>query len=97
LSSTPYRTLRFHTKAIRSVIFHKKYPLFATCSDDSTIRVFHYEVFDDWLKDPLIVPLKILNKHVKTSSLGVLNITFHPTQPWLFSSGADQTIRLFTS
>ena len=27
---------------------------------------------------------------------GVLDCKFHPTQPWLFTAGADKTIRLFT-
>lgn len=28
--------------------------------------------------------------------VGVLDCQFHPTQPWLFTAGADSTIRLFT-
>ncbi|KAL0482755.1 rRNA maturation protein bop1 [Acrasis kona] len=98
ISSRPYKTMRFHRKAVRSVAFHKRYPLFATASDDGQIHVFHCQVFvDDWLKDPIIVPVKILRGHKITSHLGVLDIEFHPTQPWLISGGADQTIRLFTS
>ena len=50
----------------------------------------------DLLKNPLIVPVKILKGHKVVSDLGVLCCEFHPTQPWLFSSGADHTIRLFT-
>lgn len=98
LSAQPYKTLRYHDRAVRGVAFHKRYPLFATCSDDGTIRVFHSSVFDDWTKEPMIVPLKILKGHGVTSySLGVMDIAFHPTQPWLFSAGADTTIRLYTS
>jgi ribosome biogenesis protein ERB1 len=26
---------------------------------------------------------------------GVIDCVFHPTQPWLFSAGADKTIMLF--
>jgi len=97
LSDTSFKTLKYHSKAVRSVAFHPTYPLFATCSDDAYIRVFHCTVFEDWLKDPLIVPLKIIKAHKEASELGILDIKFHPTQPWLFSSGADQTIRLYTS
>lgn len=50
----------------------------------------------DLLQNPLIVPVKVLRGHVVTHDLGVLDVTFHPTQPWVFSSGADATIRLFT-
>ena len=40
----------------------------------------------DLLKNPLIVPVKILKGHKVVSDLGVLCCEFHPTQPWLFSS-----------
>lgn len=96
LSVRPYRTLRYHTQAIRSVAFHRSYPLFASCSDDGTIQVFHGMVYNDLMQNPLIVPVKILRGHQVTSNLGVLDVQFHPTQPWLISSGADSTLRLWT-
>ena len=33
--------------------------------------------------------------HAIEGGLGVLDVAFHPTQPWLFSCGADGTVRLF--
>ncbi|GAA6091182.1 ribosome biogenesis protein bop1, partial [Tachysurus ichikawai] len=50
----------------------------------------------DLLQNPLIVPVKVLKGHTITHDLGVLDVAFHPTQPWVFSSGADATVRLFT-
>ena len=50
----------------------------------------------DMLQNPLIVPVKILRGHERSKNLGVLSCVFHPTQPWVFSSAADNTIRLFT-
>ncbi|KAJ8303053.1 hypothetical protein KUTeg_019449 [Tegillarca granosa] len=50
----------------------------------------------DLLQNPLIVPVKLLRGHTHNKDLGVLDCHFHPTQPWIFSSGADCTIRLFT-
>jgi ribosome biogenesis protein ERB1 len=97
ISSTSFKTLKYHSKAVRAVAFHPTYPLFATCSDDAYIRIFHCTVFDDWVRDPMIVPVKILKAHKRTSDLGILDLKFHPTQPWLFTSGADKSIRLFTS
>jgi ribosome biogenesis protein ERB1 len=41
LSSTPYKTLKFHEKAVRGVQFHRRYPLFASAADDGTVHVFH--------------------------------------------------------
>jgi ribosome biogenesis protein ERB1 len=37
LGDKPYQTLRFHKKAIRNVVFHPTYPLFASCSDDGNL------------------------------------------------------------
>jgi ribosome biogenesis protein ERB1 len=52
-------------------------------------------VYKDLMQDPLIVPVKILRGHMIRENLGVLDCIFHPQQPWLFSCGADMTIRLY--
>ncbi|XP_022061400.2 ribosome biogenesis protein bop1 [Acanthochromis polyacanthus] len=96
LSTKPYKMLRHHKKAVRGVAYHRSYPLFASASDDGSVIVCHGTVYNDLLQNPLIVPVKVLRGHVITHDLGVLDVTFHPTQPWIFSSGADATIRLFT-
>lgn len=95
LSSTPYKTLKYHERAVRSVGFHKRYPLMASSSDDGTVHVFHSTVYSDLMRNPLVVPVKILRGHTVTKRLGVLAFEFHPTQPWLFSAGADGQIHLF--
>ncbi|XP_008297551.1 ribosome biogenesis protein bop1 [Stegastes partitus] len=87
---------RHHKRAVRGVAYHRSYPLFASASDDGSVIVCHGTVYNDLLQNPLIVPVKVLRGHVITHDLGVLDVTFHPTQPWIFSSGADATIRLFT-
>ncbi|XP_055559801.1 ribosome biogenesis protein BOP1 [Falco cherrug] len=96
LSTRPYQLLRHHKKALRAVAFHKHYPLFASGSDDGTVIVCHGMVYNDLLQNPLLVPVKVLKGHVITLDLAVLDVIFHPTQPWVFSSGADGTIRLYT-
>ncbi|XP_049848161.1 ribosome biogenesis protein BOP1 homolog [Schistocerca gregaria] len=95
LGSSPYKVFRYHKQCVRSVQFHPRYPLFATCSDDGSIHVYHATVYQDLLTNPLIVPLKVLRGHSIKSDLGVLDLAFHPTQPWLFSAGSDRTVRLF--
>lgn len=98
LSSTPYKTLRYHEKAVRSIKFHKSnLPLFASASDDGSIHVFHGTVYDDLMTNPLLVPLKKLTGHKIVNSLGVLDLVWHPKEAWLFSSGADGTARLWTT
>ena len=47
LASTPYKTLRYHDKAVRSVNFHKRLPLFSSVADDGNIHIFHATVYDD--------------------------------------------------
>ncbi|OWF53508.1 Ribosome biogenesis protein bop1 [Mizuhopecten yessoensis] len=96
LSTKPYQTLRHHKKALRQVCYHKRYPLFASASDDGTVIVCHGMVYNDMLKNPLIVPVKVLKGHSVTKDLGVMDCVFHPTQPWVFSAGADFTVRLFS-
>ncbi|XP_070604567.1 ribosome biogenesis protein BOP1 [Erythrolamprus reginae] len=96
LSTKPYRVLRHHKAALRSVAFHPSYPLFASGSDDGSVIVCHGMVYNDLLQNPLLVPVKVLRGHVPAHDLGVLDVLFHPTQPWLFSAGADATVRLFT-
>ncbi|KAK4051108.1 Ribosome biogenesis protein erb1 [Microbotryomycetes sp. JL221] len=98
LSSTPYKTLRFHSRAVRSVSFHSKFPLFFSISDDGLIHVFHSSVYNDLLTNALIVPLKVLRGgHEIKDSLGVLDAKWHPTEPWIVSVGADGMGRIWST
>jgi len=96
LSTKPYKTLRSHKKALRQVAFHRHYPLFASASDDGTVIVCHGRIFNDLMQNPLIVPVKVLKGHKVQGELGVLDCQFHPSQPWIFTAGADHLIRLYT-
>ncbi|XP_053672587.1 ribosome biogenesis protein BOP1 homolog isoform X2 [Anopheles nili] len=96
LSTKPYQTLRIHNSAIRSVAFHLRYPLFASAGDDRSVIVSHGMVYNDLLQNPLIVPLRRLKNHASVNDFSVFDVVFHPTQPWVFSSGADNTVRLYT-
>ena len=96
LSATPYKTLKYHERAIRSTRYHGRYPLMASASDDGAVHIFHSTVYNDLMRNPLIVPVKILRGHTVTAKkFGVLSIHFHPTQPWIFTAGADGKIILF--
>lgn len=67
----------------------------ASASDDGTVHVFHSMVYSDLMRNPLIVPVKILRGHSVNKKFGVLTIAFHPTQPWIFSGGSDGKIILY--
>ncbi|XP_045465857.1 ribosome biogenesis protein BOP1 homolog [Harmonia axyridis] len=96
LSTKPYQVLRLHGTAVRGVAFHKRYPLFASGSDDKSLIVSHGMVYNDLLQNPLIVPLKRLEDHKQYNDFGIFGVHFHPMEPWVFSSGADGTINLYT-
>ncbi|KAL9596710.1 MAG: hypothetical protein Q9219_005621 [cf. Caloplaca sp. 3 TL-2023] len=106
----PYKTLRYHAKAVRQVGFHAGgYPLFADASDDGSCQVFHGEVggggsgangggvggVGDWGVNAAIVPVKVLRGHGVKGGLGVLDLGWHPREAWLVSAGADGTCRLW--
>ncbi|CAH2041807.1 unnamed protein product, partial [Iphiclides podalirius] len=95
LSSKPYQTLRLHGGAVRAVAFHRRYPLFASAGDDRHIVVSHGMVYNDLLQNPLLVPLKQLRAPEPRQQLSVLDVRFHPTQPWLLAAAADGTLRLY--
>lgn len=67
----------------------------ASASDDGSVHVFHSMVYSDMMKNPLIVPLKVLKGHGVVGEKGVLSVVFHPRQPWIFTSGADGIINLY--
>ncbi|CEH18325.1 rrna processing-related protein [Ceraceosorus bombacis] len=96
LSTRPYKTLRYHSRALRAVAFHHSYPLFTSVSDDGTAHVLHGTVYNDLTTAPLLVPLKVLRGHSVSAGLGILDAKWHPTQPWLATAGADGEARLWT-
>lgn len=96
LGSTPYRALRYHAAGVRAVAFHPAgYPLFASAADDGHAHVFHGQVYQDLMTNPTIVPVKVLRGHGVVDQGGVLDVAWHPTQPWLFTAGADGTAVLW--
>lgn len=97
LSVRPYKTLRYHKKAIRAVKFHQGgLPLFADASDDGSLQILHGKVVGDLMENATIVPLKVLRGHQVKKELGVLDLDWHPREPWCVSAGADGTCRLWT-
>lgn len=95
LSTRPFKTMRFHTEAIRAVKFHRQFPLFADASDDGSLQIFHAKVVNDVMEDPVIVPVKMLKGHKVVKKLGILDVDWHPQHPWCVSAGADGTCRLW--
>lgn len=98
LGNRPFKVMKYHTRAVRSVCFHPRYPLLASVSDDGMVNVFHCTVYtDDLSRNPLIVPVKKITAHDVVGGRGVLDGQFHPTQPWIATSGADGLCALFSN
>lgn len=49
----------------------------------------------DLLQNPLLVPLKQLAGPAPRGELCVLDVRWHPAQPWLLAAAADHTLRLY--
>ncbi|KAG5510099.1 hypothetical protein JKF63_06994 [Porcisia hertigi] len=93
-SDKPYKRMRSHKGVVNTLAFHPKtnaYPLFATGASDGQVHVFHGMVYDDYNKNALIVPVKIL-KHQRP----VYAVTWHPTLAWLFTSTEDGVVTAWT-
>ena len=62
--------------------------LLPSCRDKMSVGL------QDLQTNPLIVPVKILRGHQQQNHEGVLCCTFHPSQPWIFTCGADGEVAL---
>lgn len=93
-SDKPYKRMRSHKAVVNAVSFHPNtnaYPLFATGAADGQVHVFHGMVYDDYNKNALIVPVKIL-KHRRP----VYAVAWHPTLPWVFTGTEDGVVTVWT-
>lgn len=97
LSSRPFKVLKYHAKAIRAVSFSNAWNLVADASDDGTLQLFYAKVGQDYGENLTLVPLKVLRGHEVRNGLGVLDVKWHPSQPWCFSAGADGNAILWTT
>ena len=61
LNEKPFKTMEYHTDKIKAVGFHNTYPLFQSGSKSGKLLIYHATTFEDFLQDPLIVPLKVLS------------------------------------
>ncbi|TKY88340.1 hypothetical protein EX895_002692 [Sporisorium graminicola] len=97
LSTRPFKVLKYHAKAVRAVHFSTSWNLVADASDDGTLQLFYAKVGADYGDNLTLVPLKVLRGHEVKNGLGVLDVKWHPNQPWLFSAGADGNAVLWTT
>jgi ribosome biogenesis protein ERB1 len=60
LSEKPFKIMDYHGDKIKNVSFHSDYPLFSSCSKNGKLLLYHATISTDMIKDPVIVPLKVL-------------------------------------
>ena len=58
MDNKPYKVMKYHQKAVRQVVYHPKYPMFASSADDGFINIFHAKIYSDLSENALILPLK---------------------------------------
>lgn len=97
LSEKPYLQMdQYHEGKIKSLVFHNKYNLLSSASKEGKVLLYYSKVYDDILKDPLIVPLTTL-KSVYNYKAGDINSTgFHPNYPWILTCGSNKLISVWS-
>lgn len=96
-SSAPLRSLQQPAPA-RAVAFSPHFPLFATALDNGRLQITHASVSDDLRQDPVIVPVKLISTAPdddEQGAGGVMQVCWHPTQPWVFAGMSDGRVSLF--
>ncbi|KAL9109438.1 MAG: hypothetical protein Q9227_005946 [Pyrenula ochraceoflavens] len=96
LANTPYKTLRYHDKAIRTVKWHPRLPLFVDGSDDGMCQVFHGQVGRGMMENASVVPLKVLRGHKVKGGVGVMEVDWHPREAVCCSVGGDGKVRIWS-
>ena len=102
LSEKPFKIMEYHQDKIKNVSFHSQYPLFSSCSKNGKLLLYHATISADMIKDPIIVPLKVLKPQNTDNTCKIffyLVLTyscFHPKHPWVFTSGEDNLIRMWS-
>lgn len=97
LSEKPYLQMeQYHETKIKSLTFHKHYNLLSSASKEGKVLLYYSKVYDDFIKDPLIVPLTTLKSFYK-NPMGEVNATeFHPRYPWIITAGSNKLLSIWS-
>lgn len=94
-SLTPFRSLQ-QPAPVRAVAFSSHFPLFATALDNGRLQITHASVSSDLRQDPVIVPVRLISTNDDDhKEAGVVQVCWHPTQPWVFAGMSDGRVSLF--
>lgn len=96
LGNKPYKLMEHHKAKIKSIAYHNSHSLFSSASKNGEVLLYYGKVYDDFLTDPLIVPLNKLKSAYNNQFNEVNCMDFHPKFPWLFTGGNDKVIYMWS-
>ena len=89
ISSSPRKVIQLQSGVGLSLCFHPRLPLFGVALSIGSMHIFHLRLDDDLLREPTIVPLKLIRVPGKDTA-GKLMCKFHSHQPWIICArGTD--------
>ncbi|GAW83156.1 hypothetical protein, conserved [Plasmodium gonderi] len=91
LSCNPYKKFHLQSCSMKKVEFHKKYNLFYTLSSNGAVNLFYSKFFQDYVTNPVLLPIKQLSNGSKIS-----DVTWSGKNPWLFAHTEGNFSVLYT-
>ena len=82
ISSSPSKVIQLQSGTGIASCFHPRLPLFGVALSIGLMQVFYVKLEDDLLREPAIVPLKLI-RVPGDDTAGAVKCTFHPRQPWI--------------
>ncbi|CRG95579.1 large subunit rRNA processing protein, putative [Plasmodium gallinaceum] len=91
LSSNPYKKFHLQDYPLKKVEFHKIYNLFYSLSSNGTVNLFYSKFFQDYITNPILLPIKQLSYESK-----ILDLVWSHKKPWLFVHTDNNFSALYT-
>ncbi|SCP02878.1 ribosome biogenesis protein BOP1, putative [Plasmodium malariae] len=91
LSSNPYKKFHLQECSLKKVEFHKTYNLFYSLSSNGTVNLFYSKFFQDYITNPILLPIKELSNESK-----IADLVWSGRKPWLFVHTEGNFSALYT-
>ncbi|CRH04077.1 ribosome biogenesis protein BOP1, putative [Plasmodium relictum] len=91
LSSNPYKKFHLQNCSLKKVEFHKIFNLFYSLSSNGTVNLFYSKFFQDYITNPILLPIKQLSNESK-----IIDLVWSCKKPWLFVHTENNFSALYT-
>ncbi|SCN26468.1 ribosome biogenesis protein BOP1, putative [Plasmodium berghei] len=91
LASSPYKMFHVQNCPLKKAEFHKEYNLFYSLGSNGVINLFYSKFFNDYITDPILVPIKEIKNEAK-----IVDLTWSEKKPWLFAHTESNFSVLYT-